>query len=315
MRASFLAGLVIAGLVLLTVWLFDIRFERAAVLAPVLVVVAGAVAGLVLVWMLGTVALFLPGQTRLRRSAQRSAVLRRLNDIVPPRSLLNLLARIDPFPSIAGPGAGVAPPDPRLVHFPGVRRAQGSVVRVLGTACGIGVSGSGWVVRPGLVVTAAHVVAGEHDTSVEVPGSARVYAAHAVAFDARNDVAVLVAPDLRDVRPLALANPVVGKPVAILGYPENGSLTATAGRIGRTVTVLSEDAYGHGPVTREITSFRGRVRHGNSGGPAVDASGAVQTTVFASRIGSDSGYGIPSSIVRRDVNGASGRVSTRGCVD
>jgi thiol:disulfide interchange protein len=36
--------------VLVTVWLFDIKLERAAVLAPVLVVVAGAVAGLVVLW-------------------------------------------------------------------------------------------------------------------------------------------------------------------------------------------------------------------------------------------------------------------------
>ena len=275
-------------------------------------VVAGSVAGFVLVWMLGTIALFLPGQSALRRSAQRSAVLRRLNDIVPPRRLLNLLARIDPFPSIAGPGAGVAPPNPRLVSFPGVQRAQGSVVRVLGTACGIGISGSGWVARPGLVVTAAHVVAGERDTTVELPDSS-LHSARAVVFDVRNDVAVLAVDDLNGVQPLALANPQVGKPVAILGYPENSPLTATPGRIGRTVTVLSEDAYGRGPVTREITSLRGRVRHGNSGGPAVDAAGAVQTTVFAARIGSDSGYGIPSEIVRRDVNSASGRVSTGHC--
>jgi hypothetical protein len=50
MRASLLSGLVVAGLVLLAVWLFDIRLERAAVLAPVLVVVAGALAGLVVLW-------------------------------------------------------------------------------------------------------------------------------------------------------------------------------------------------------------------------------------------------------------------------
>lgn len=50
MRASLLAGLVVAGLVLLAVWLFDLKLERAAVLAPVLVVVAGAVAGLVVLW-------------------------------------------------------------------------------------------------------------------------------------------------------------------------------------------------------------------------------------------------------------------------
>jgi hypothetical protein len=50
MRASFLSGLVVAGLVLLTVWVFELPLERAAVLAPVLVVIAGAVAGLVVLW-------------------------------------------------------------------------------------------------------------------------------------------------------------------------------------------------------------------------------------------------------------------------
>jgi hypothetical protein len=50
MRASLLSGVVVAGLVLLTVWLFDVRLERAAILAPVLVVIAGAVAGLVVLW-------------------------------------------------------------------------------------------------------------------------------------------------------------------------------------------------------------------------------------------------------------------------
>jgi hypothetical protein len=50
MRASLLSGLVVAALVLLTVWLFDVRLERAAILAPVLVVIAGAVAGLVVLW-------------------------------------------------------------------------------------------------------------------------------------------------------------------------------------------------------------------------------------------------------------------------
>jgi hypothetical protein len=50
MRASLFSGLLVAGLVLLAVWLFGLKLERAAVLAPVLVVVAGAVAGLVVLW-------------------------------------------------------------------------------------------------------------------------------------------------------------------------------------------------------------------------------------------------------------------------
>ncbi len=71
--------------------------------------VLGAVAGLALVWVIGATALLIPGQTRYRQEAQKSQLLKKLNGVVPPRQLLHLLARIDPFPSIAGPaGADVA---------------------------------------------------------------------------------------------------------------------------------------------------------------------------------------------------------------
>lgn len=274
--------------------------------------VFGAAAGLAVVWVVGTAALLLPGQTTLRQSVQRSLVVHRLDEIAPPRRLLEVLARVDPFPSLAGPIAGVPPPDPRLLRAPGVHAAAPSVVRVLGTACGLAVEGSGWVARPELVVTAAHVVAGEQDTVVEEPGSGAHLGAAPVAFDARNDVAVLRVVGL-DAPPLRLADPQPGTAVAILGYPGDGPFDAEPGRIGATVTVLSEDAYGHGPVARTITSIRGLVRHGDSGGPAVDAAGRVQTTIFAARVGSSGGYGVPSAIVRRVLASAHARVSTGPC--
>jgi S1-C subfamily serine protease len=103
--------------------------------------------------------------------------------------------------------------------------------------------------------------------------------------------------------------------VAILGYPENGPFTATAGRIGQTRAFLTDDAYGRGPFSRLVTTLRGAVRHGNSGGPAVDAQGRVQTTIFASRIGSASGYGVPSELVRRQLlRVAASEVSSGPCV-
>jgi uncharacterized membrane protein len=49
-RAALASGVVTAGLVLLVVWLFEIPLDRAAVLAPVLVVIAGAAAGFVVLW-------------------------------------------------------------------------------------------------------------------------------------------------------------------------------------------------------------------------------------------------------------------------
>ncbi len=274
-------------------------------------VVLGAIAGLAVVWVLGAVALLLPGQTDLRRGAQGSALLRRLNEVVPPTDLLNALARIDPFPAITGPSAPVAPPDPRLSREPGVLRAAPSVVRVLGTACGVGVEGTGWVARPDLIVTAAHVVAGQNDTVVDLQSGGRL-PADVVAFDRRNDIAVLRVSSL-GVRPLRLASARPGTPVAVLGFPENGPFTATPARIGRTAVVLAEDAYGAGPVTRAITSLRGRVRHGDSGAPAVDTRGAVETTIFAARLGAVGGYGVPADVVRAALNGAGGPVSTGGC--
>jgi S1-C subfamily serine protease len=275
--------------------------------------VLGALSGLVVVWVLGAVALFVPGEPGLRRAAQRSALLRELNGVVAPHDLLGVLARIDPFPALAGQVPLVAPPDPRLARIPAVRDARASVVRVLGTACGLGVEGTGWVAAHELVVTAAHVVAGQHDTVVELDSGARLQAT-AVAFDRRDDVAVLRVPGL-DAPALRVTNPRVGSAVEVLGYPENGPFTATPARIGPTQIRLTEDAYGTGHVFRELTSLRGRVRHGNSGSPAVDRTGAVETTVFASLVNARGGLGVPAQIVSQVVAAAehNGAVSTSAC--
>jgi S1-C subfamily serine protease len=272
--------------------------------------VLGGLAGLALVWVLGASALLIPGQTSFRRAAQKSEVLQELYDAVPPTKFMRLLARVDPFPAIAGPATPVRPPDPRLLRSPAVRAAAPSVVRVLGTACGLRVTGSGWVVRPDLVVTAAHVVAGESDTQVQA-SSGRRLSARVVAFDSRNDIAVLRVPGL-GLRALPLAQARAGSAVAIIGYPENGPLSAVPGRLGPTSEVLSEDAYGRGPVPRTITSIRGEVRHGNSGGPTVDQSGAVQTTLFAARLGSGGGFGVPTSVVRNVLGRAASRAVPTG---
>jgi hypothetical protein len=60
-----------------------------------------------------------------------------------------------------------------------------------------------------------------------------------------------------------------------LGYPENGPFDAQPGRIGTTQRIITDDAYGRGPVTRLLTPLRGLVRPGNSGGPLVDRDGRV----------------------------------------
>jgi S1-C subfamily serine protease len=237
--------------------------------------------------------------------------VRHLNQAVAPARLLHLLAKVDPFPTIVGPAAPSTPASPAIVRARGVVRAERSVVKIVGIACGIGVEGSGWFATRELVVTAAHVVAGEHSMTVSVPNGS-TFDAQAVAFDAHNDVAVLRVRGA-SVAPLRAAEPKSGTPVAILGYPDNGPLTATPGRVGATATVITLDAYGHGPVDRSITAVAGQVRHGNSGGPAVDARGVVRATIFAAKLGSPTGYGIPTKVVASDLRSAQRPVSTGSC--
>ncbi|MGH2932967.1 MAG: MarP family serine protease [Gaiellaceae bacterium] len=275
--------------------------------------VVGAAMGVVLVWVIGAAAALVPGQSTLRRQVQRSAIVRRLDETVPPKRLLHLLARIDQFPSIAGPAPPSQPPSPQIVGNSTVRRAASSVVRVLGTACGLGIEGSGWFAARDLVVTAAHVVAGEHDTGIELLGKPPLHLVDVVAYDPHDDVAVLRVHGATEP-PLPLADPQPDAAVAIVGYPENGPLDGVPGRIGRTAVLLTQDAYGNGPVSRTVTAVAGSVRHGDSGGPAIDANGAVEATMFAARIGASGGYGVPASVVRRVLDSAgTAAVSTGAC--
>ena len=279
-----------------------------------------AAIGLGLVWLAGAVALHTPGARELRAPIQRSAILQQLNAALPPSGpLLKTLARFDPFPGIRGPQPEVRAPDPAIANDPQVRAARASVVRVLGTACGLGVQGSGWVAGNGLVVTNAHVVAGQEDTTVQLGGEGERLDAEPVHFDARNDLAILRVPATERVPALRTnggARPGVG--AAILGFPGNGDYTVAAGRLGATQTFRTQDAYGRGPISRRITLVRGRVRSGDSGGPVVDGSGRVLTTTFASSVGSnrgDSGYGVPDSIVQQGLSRAGGRVGTGPCAE
>jgi S1-C subfamily serine protease len=116
-------------------------------------------------------------------------------------------------------------------------------------------------------------------------------------------------------RALPLADPQRGLAVAVLGFPVNGPYRALPARLGGTVTSVGRDAYGRFPVPRTVTTMRGVVRSGNSGGPAVDAAGRVRTTVFARRAGSEGGYGVPTDRVREALSEAGDTPLQTECVE
>ena len=278
----------------------------------------GLALSLALVWAVGIFALQSPPLAGFHPAVQESRILHALNERMPSELLTKAVAELDPLPQIRGPEADVPVPNERVVEDPEVLAASSRTVRVSSLACGYGVEGSGWVAAPDLVVTNAHVVAGEAVTRVQPGGAGPRERAEVVFFDDKNDVAILRVDGL-GLAPLPLAEPQYGEASAVVGFPENGPLDVQPARTGATRRVISGDAYNQGPVERIVTSFRVYVRPGNSGGPVVNGDGEVIATVFASRANSsDSGYGIPSQIVQRLLIAAAERtepVGTGGCVN
>jgi S1-C subfamily serine protease len=278
----------------------------------------GFALALVMVWAVGVFALQSPTLASLQPVAQDSRILQTLKERMPSGLLTQAVADLQPLPKIHGPEPEVAAPVGNIVKDPDVQAASQRTLRVTGTACGYGVEGSAWVAGRNLVVTNAHVVAGETATWVQIEGSGRQLPAEVVAFDERNDIAVMRVDGL-GLSPLPVAAARPGEPAAVIGFPQNGPLDIEPARTGTTERVRSTDAYDNGPVERIVTSFRVYVRPGNSGGPAVDAEGRVISTIFASRSDSqNSGYGVPSRIVQRHIQSAASRkspVSTGGCAN
>jgi S1-C subfamily serine protease len=305
------AWLPVAGLMGAVVGAFLLSFASRAVARPVRAFLAthpplgtvdriggialGALIALAIGWLLAVLALHQPA-LGLRAEVRGSAILPRLLSAVPPDRVLQALNRFDPLPLLPALPGALPPPDPSVLQSAGAEAAADSVLKLEGTACGVGTQGSGWVVRPGLVATNAHVVAGHDSTRLLAPNG-QVLSARPVYVDSRNDIALLRVGDL-DARSLGTnANDDRSQPVAFLGYPRNGPLTATAGTAGAARTVLSPDGYGRGTIPRVVVPLRGAVRPGESGGPVVDRRGRVVAMIFGGTRDRKGGYAVPVELV------------------
>ncbi len=275
--------------------------------------VLGVATAIAVLWIVAAVAFHLPQTSIVRARARQSVVLSKLVSTLPPQDVMSALAGIDPFPLIVGPAAPSQAPDSSVLTLASLQRSERSVVKVESEACGIGYAGSGWVARKDYVVTAAHVVAGGSKIQVQAQGHS-LRSARVVAFDGTNDLALLYIRGL-DEKPLRLAPPDFYDAGAVLGYPGDGPFKAEPVRVGSTETLFSPN-YAGTVVSRSITSLRGKVRPGDSGGPVVNERGAVELTVFGAKKGTDVGYGSSSDLVRglfarRDAGG----VSTGACLE
>ena len=180
-------------------------------------------------------------------------------------------------------------PDPAVAKAPGVERASASTYKVIGHKGGLdGSQGTVFVVGRGLLMTAAHVVNGT--SRLEVLTEQGEVDATVVACDPEHDVAVLSA-DV-DGRPLAFAESAEhGDDAAAIGFPLNGDLTITPVRVRDRQDFQAADINGKGRYESDVYAVRGRIHHGNSGGPVVTPDGRVLGVVVAySRTSRDTAY-------------------------
>lgn len=201
-------------------------------------------------------------------------------------------------------GAVVTPIDPPIaVTDPELQAAAASVARISGTAyaCGVSMTGSGFVAAPGLVVTNAHVVAGVDTPVVELPGG-RATEGRMVLFDPVNDLAVISIGTL-PATPLPIADPVAaGTQAVVQGYPHGGPFTSVSAGVLSAASVPVPDIYDSSVAPREIYALDADVQPGNSGGPLLTGNGDVVGVVFARGAdGEGRGYATTTSVLRPDL--------------
>jgi S1-C subfamily serine protease len=138
-------------------------------------------------------------------------------------------------------------------------------------------TGSGFFIAMDRVVTNFHVVESCRAMTVGNNTEGEEVDAKVIATDPRADLAVLTAEE-KDVEPAQfLTGPFADtrEDLAIVGYPEHGLVVLQA-ELNR-VAVFQDDLEKGG----SRYSFFGPVRRGNSGGPLLNAQGAVVGVVTA----------------------------------
>jgi S1-C subfamily serine protease len=198
-------------------------------------------------------------------------------------------------------GGPVATPRPDEVDAI-ARLASPSIVLVSGDACGMRVTGTGFAVAKGYIVTNAHVVAGER-SDPRVSTEADAARATVVLFDPELDVALLYAPELNlPVLRLARGAPARGATGATLGHPNGGALDVEPAAVRDVFRASGYDIYGRHEVIRVVLEMAASVVPGNSGGPFVDVDGTVDGVVFARSSADEStGYALSMPAVREAI--------------
>lgn len=250
--------------------------------------VAGSAIGglgvLAAVWVLTPALAAVPGWTA--QATRGSGVVKAIDSLAPdPPDTMQALRRFvadGSFPAVfnelrASPNPGPPPIEglPAAVH----QRVSQSTVKVEGEACRRIQEGSGFTAMPDMVVTNAHVVAGEKAPRVETFQGKRLEAT-VVVFDPNRDLAVLRVPGLGQ-EPLPLGKGEEGETGAVYGHPGGGGLRAAPAVISEELIAVGRDIYDRNETRRNIYVLGSNLRPGDSGGALIDKAGMVVGVAFA----------------------------------
>jgi hypothetical protein len=271
--------------------------------------VLSAVAVLTMCWFLGLSFSRGPSQ-EVAQQIQRSVVLHRLDDLAPRppaflASIQGILSGVSFPPVFAGlePTIGAPLPLPASVDTPGISRAAQAVVKISSLGCGGLVTGSGFPVGAGYIVTNAHVVSGTSTHTILTPAGTQLPGS-VVYFDPERDVAVLYVPDYKSA-PLVFGPAERGTKGAVIGYPGGGPEQVSAAVVDGRIEAEGRDIYNANLVTRQIFVIHATVRPGNSGGPLVDLEGRVLGLVFATSAGDpNQAYALTDDEIQGDLRDA-----------
>jgi S1-C subfamily serine protease len=223
------------------------------------------------------------------RATRGSVIARFVSTLHRPPNTLEALRRLvgqETFPAVFNalgdnPDAGV-PPTVSAVP-PGVATTvSASAVKVEGQACNQIQDGSGFTIGTDLVVTNAHVVAGEPagQTAVIEANGTRL-AATVIRFDPDRDLALLEVAAL-DEPALTIAPATVGDQGAVFGHPGGqAALAVTPARISQEVTAVGQDLYDTHTTSRDVFVLASDLAPGDSGGALVTPGGKVAGVAFA----------------------------------
>jgi S1-C subfamily serine protease len=260
------------------------RSHRAQQFDRVLGGVAGFLGAALFIWLILPIIASMPGW--ISSSTSHSFVAREVDDHLPtaPDSAAVLRSLIgDQFPQVfdaLGPTPDLGPPPAQSgLSSATATRVARSVVKVQGPACNRLQDGTGWVVDDGLVVTNAHVVAGENKTQVQ-RDDGRFLDADVIAFDPNRDLAVLRVANLdRPALPTAAAQP--GITGGVFGHPGGEPLRIAPFAVARQITAVGRDIYGDNRTTRQVLELQSTLRPGDSGSALVNPAGQVIGVAFA----------------------------------